>query len=102
MYTIEKFQELNNVKNILITQHSRIRLAERGISILDVVNAISDGEIIEEYEDDYPFPSCLILGKTRNISLHICASINDGVIYLITAYIPDKERWSDDYRKRKE
>ena len=101
MYTIEMFQELNNMSNFLLTRHSRFRLNERGLSVQDIVNAISDGEIIEEYENDFPYPSCLILGKSGEKVLHICASINDNVIYIITTYVPDPSRWTDSYRRRK-
>jgi hypothetical protein len=39
-----------------------LRLRERGIKRADVINCIQSGEIIEQYLDDMPFPSCLILG----------------------------------------
>ena len=100
MYTIEMFRQINKIENIVMTQHSRIRLVERGILINDIVKAIDNGEIIEDYEDDYPFPSCLILGKSEEKAIHICASINDNNIYLITAYIPDENRWTDGFKKR--
>ena len=37
--------------------------------------------------DDFPYPSCLILGQASNKYLHVCASINDGLMYIITSYI---------------
>lgn len=36
------------------------------------------------------------------MSLHICASLNDGPIYVITAHIPDPEKWEADLKTRKE
>ena len=101
-YVIEQFQALNKPENIIITQHSRKRLAERGIRLIDVCEAIKTGMIIEDYPDDFPFPSCLILGKTKEMKLHICASINEGLIYIITGYIPDLTKWKTDLRTRKE
>ena len=102
MYLIEQFKELNKPERMVLTQHSRKRLSERGIKVLDIVNAINTGEIIEDYPEDYPFPSCLILGKTEDKVVHIVASINDGMIYLITAYIPDSDKWESDWKTRKE
>lgn len=101
-YSIEQFIKLNKPQNIVITQHSRKRFTERNIKLTDVIEGIKTGIIIEEYPDDFPFPSCLILGKTNGISIHVCASINEGLIYIITAYIPNYEKWEDDFRTRKE
>ena len=102
VYLIEQFKELNKTEKMVLTQHSRKRFSERGIKIVDIVNAIESGEIIEEYPEDYPFPSCLILGQSEDKIIHIVASISDGMIYLITAYIPDAERWEADWKTRKE
>ncbi|MGD9474594.1 MAG: DUF4258 domain-containing protein [Eubacteriaceae bacterium] len=49
-------------RKIKWTAHVAQRIQERDISRLDVINCISTGEIIENYPDDYPNPSCLILG----------------------------------------
>ena len=98
MYRIEQFEELNRPENMVLTQHSRKRFSERGIKIQDITNAIETGEIIE----DYPFPSCLILGKSGEVNIHIVASINADMIYLITAYIPNPDKWEDDFKTRKE
>ena len=102
LYLIEQFRELNKPENMVLTQHSRMRFSERGIKIQDISNAIETGEIIENYPEDYPFPSCPILGKSGETILHIVASINDDLIYLITAYIPDPNKWEDDSKTRKE
>ena len=67
------------------------------------MNAIDNGEIIEQYPDDFPFPSCLVLGiSVKGKYIHIVVSLNDGKIYLITAYIPDADKWESDLKTRKE
>ncbi len=101
-YSIEDFQVLNSPEYLVITQHSRKRFAERGIQIEDVCNAISTGCIIEDYPEDYPAPSCLILGHSRKAVIHVCASIMDDAIHIITAYIPAPEKWENDWKTRKE
>ena len=87
---------------MVITQHSRKRFAERGITISDVIDAINSGEIIEQYPEDYPFPSCLILGNSNEKIIHIVASIDDGIMYIVTAYIPSADKWENDLKTRKE
>ncbi len=61
MITIEQLKALNKLESIAITEHARIRLYERSISIDDIVNGINTGEIIKQYPDDKPQASCLIL-----------------------------------------
>jgi len=56
------------------------RIFRRGISMVDVISALTNGEIIEQYPTDYPFPSCLVLGRTKaGKALHIvCGSNGDN------------------------
>ena len=103
MLNIDTLKSLNSINNIAVTEHARIRLIERGIAINDVVSCISSGEIIKQYEDDKPFPSCLILGtSTHNTPIHIVVSIDSEYIHLITAYYPDADKWESDFKTRKE
>lgn len=62
MITMEQLKALSKPENIAITDHARIRLHERKISIDDIVNGINTGEIIKQYPDDKPLASCLVLG----------------------------------------
>ena len=97
---IKKLCEANKLR---WTNHIFIRLIQRGISISDVINTIITGEIIENYPDDYPYPSCLILGLTvNNKFLHVVCGSNREELWLITAYYPNKDKWSDDFKRRKE
>lgn len=103
MYTIEDFRKINKSENIIISLHGQLRLNERNITVDDVMNAIDNGEIIEQYPDDFPFPSCLILGLSINdVYIHIVVSMNDDKIYLITAYIPDTDKWEADMKTRRQ
>ena len=103
MINIEDLRKINCVERIALTEHGRIRLIERGITIDDVVLCIENGEIIEQYEDDKPFPSCLVLGMTvKNRYIHVVVSRDEEFIYLITAYIPSREKFEDDLKTRKE
>lgn len=100
--TIVEFQLLNELKNIAITKHAKERLVERGIQVDDIVSAINNGEIIKEYTDDKPLPSCLVLGKTiSGKTLHLVISKDEAFIYLITAYFPDINQWEADFKTRK-
>ena len=87
---------------MVLTQHSRKRFAERGISMDDIGYVFRTGEIIAQYSDDMPFPSCLILGYSGERALHVVASIDEGLVYTITAYASSPEKWEADWKTRKE
>lgn len=102
MIDIKILQAMNKLENIAITKHAKERLAERNISVLDIVNGINTGEIIKQYEDDKPLPSYLILGfSVKNNYIHIVVSHDEEYIYLITAYYPNTEQWENDFKTRK-
>lgn len=94
---LDELRGLCNNANIIVSQHCMKRMIERGIALTEVKRAIMDGEIIEDYPDDFPYPSALILGD----GLHIVAGIGDGKMWLITAYRPDADQWEQDLKTRK-
>lgn len=61
------------------------------------------GEIIEQYPDDFPFPSCLIFGYSIDEKvLHVVASDEGTASRIITAYYPNIEKFENDLKTRKE
>lgn len=90
------YQTLCAESKIIWTKHCLERMQERDISRADVKNGIATGEIIEEYPEDYPNPSCLIFGYTvNNRILHIVAGCDNINIYIITAYYPDTKKFEN-------
>lgn len=90
-------------EHIALTEHARLRLFERKIKISDIIRCIETREIIEQYNNDKPFPSGLILGEDTDGQLfHIVVSSDAESLFLITAYYPDANRWESGYKNRKE
>ena len=85
---------------IVLTDHAMERMKERNIKYDDVVFSILNGEIIEQYENDKPYPSCLILGNGE-YPLHVVVSLNKGIIWIITTYVPTLDKWETGYKVRK-
>jgi len=98
----EELKSLSAAGLLRWTNHVLIRMIQRGISIDDIVFALQNGEIIEQYHDDYPYPSCLVLAAMLNNDfLHIVCGLGEGELWLITAYRPSPKEWSADFRVRK-
>lgn len=84
--------------------HALERMLERRIDFEDI-DQISDRlEILEYYPKDQPYPSCLAMGYTDNgRPIHIVFSVNNmkQVVYIITVYEPDRNKWEKDFKRRK-
>lgn len=99
---IQSLRNLCNDDTIILTQHMFNRMGERNIEYNDIKSCILTGEIIEQYPTDYPFPSCLVLGKTESGKpIHVNVGLGNGAIYFITAYFPDLIKWEKGYKIRK-
>lgn len=99
---INYLRQLCTQHKIFWTSHIVVRLLQRGIMQEDVENAILTGEIIEQYPEDYPNPSCLVLGLTvGNEMIHVVCGICDDTLWMITAYYPDLAIWEKDLKTRK-
>ena len=99
---ITDLQKLCENGSIRWTGHILKRLMQRGIFQASVVQAIRSGEIIEQYPNDYPYPSCLLLGTTEaGEALHIVCGIGEGEVWMITAYHPDPDEWESDLKTRR-
>lgn len=102
LLNIETIRKYILKRDILWTRHCLNRLNQRNITVVDVKRAIINGEIIEYYFDDYPYPSCLILGyNLNNIAIHIVCSISEELVYMITVYYPDNKDWKEDKKTRR-
>lgn len=69
------------------------------------MSVLRNGKTIEEYGDDYPFPSFLLCGVSDDGRvLHVVASYDETTktIFIITAYLPDEKKWGDNFTRRHE
>ena len=88
---------------IVVSQHAMNSCRERNIKQKDIKNCILTGEIIEQYPDDFPFPSCLIFGHAAdNRIIHVVVSDEGECGRIITAYIPNTDKFESDLKTRRE
>ena len=52
---LERLRGLYKSENYIVTQHCMKRITERGIALSELRRAIMEGEVIEDYPDDFPF-----------------------------------------------
>jgi len=70
----------------------------------EVYEASAECTIVEEYPDDRPYPSVLVLGRTnegRPVHVVCAYAPEDDQLIVITVYEPDQNRWDDEFRQRR-
>ena len=101
--TIDELHKLCDNGAIRWTEHIAMRMLKRGITRKQVIAAIKSGVIFEQYPDDYPYPSCLLLGYDSNgQAIHVVCGRGPDAIWMVTAYYPDPNEWDSDLKTRKE
>lgn len=83
-----------------ITLHAQKRMDQRGITLEELKDVIYHGEVIEEYPEDRPYPSCLIMGRVRGgFPLYVVCAVEKKV-HVVTAHWLDPAKWLDPETRR--
>jgi len=85
------------------TDHAEEEAEADGLDMIDVWHSVKTGRVIEDYPSDYPFPSCLVFGMTRNGEpVHSVCAYNEKTRWavLVTVYRPDPGRWTEGIYRR--
>jgi hypothetical protein len=94
---------MGNETKVIYRIHAIKRMVDRRISPEEVCRILETGVAIENYPDDLPFPSRLVVGTVGSRPLHVVVADNrqDGEMVIITVYEPDPDKWDDDFSRRK-
>ncbi len=94
--TIEDIKNAIQNDRIRITDHADEEAETDDLTFDEIFFSVLHGEIIEQYSDDKPYPSCLINGQTfGGDAVHSvwAFNVNSQWAVLITVYRPDPDRW---------
>ncbi len=91
-----------NPGRIIFRVHALARMFERRIGLEDVRAVIANGEVVQTYPDDKPYPSRPLLGwvGTRPLHVVVAEDSEDGILIVVTAYEPDPIQWDSGFRRR--
>ena len=89
-------------ERLVFRVHAIQRMFERGVSEEDVHHVLDTGEVIEDYPEDVPYPSRLMLGFRGARPIHVVAADDrqQGCKIVITVYEPDPFKWDPAFRRR--
>ncbi len=91
---------INSIRSsrVRITDHADEEAFDDHLTYEEIYSSVIQGNIIEDYPNDKPYPSCLIFGRNfSNKPIHSVWAYNSNNLWavLITVYRPDPERWID-------
>ena len=91
------------ISHLVFRVHAIQRMFQRHFSKEDVRRTLESGEVIEEYLDDKPYPSRLVLGWIGQRPVHVVVAENNEAqeTIVITVYEPEPEKWEADFTRRK-
>ena len=101
---INSIIESIRANRIRITDHADEEAQVDKLSFGEILFSVIQGEIIEDYPKDKPYPSCLIFGKNfRGEPIHSVWAYNEENKWsvLITVYRPDPNKWMNWQKRRK-
>ena len=55
----------------------------------------------KDYPEDFPLPSCLILGMVNENPIHVVVAQDEEGIVIISVYQPDLNKFEPDFRTRR-
>ena len=111
MEIIERIKKAINGRLVKFTEHARVAMLDDDLITEEVMKALRDVEIIEEYHNAKPFPACLAPCHLNDGNpLHVVIALPeeeltaramiDNLIIIVTVYRPSELAWTD-HRKRK-
>ena len=89
-------------RQLVFRVHALERMFERRITVEDVRSVVNDGEMIQNYPDDRPYPSRLVLGwrGLRPIHVVIAEDSETDTLIVVTAYEPDPIQWDAEFKRK--
>ena len=87
---------------VTFSEHAIIRMFERDIRADEVVEVAKNGDVVESYDDDTPYPSRLISGSPSGRPIHVVVADNEAEkeLIVVTVYEPDPAKWESGFMRR--
>lgn len=104
--TLARVRDLAVRGELRISAHGYDELAADGLLASDLISGIGDAIVVEDYPT-YPKGPCVLVlqedpaGEPIHVLWGIPAG-KDSPGVLITAYRPDRERWDETFRRRRQ
>lgn len=98
---LHRIQVQLSAGNLRITQHAQQEMVEEDISLDDLLETISHGQILEDYPQHRRGACCLLSGRTSaGRAIHLVCTTAQPTLIIITTYEPKLPKWITSTRRR--
>jgi hypothetical protein len=98
---LAKIRKQALVGDVRITQHAQVEMDAEEITLDEVLMAISNGSLLEDYSEHKRGPCCLLYGRTfGGRHLHIVCTTALPLLVIITVYEPLPPKWVSPVQRR--
>jgi hypothetical protein len=86
---------------VRITRHAHQEMLEENIRLDDMLRAISNGRILEDYPDHRRGACCLLHGlDSDNRDIHVVCTTGLPTLIIVTVYVPKPPKWVTPTQRR--
>jgi len=104
--TFERIRALADRREVRVSDHGYDELAADGILVREVLAGVEKAQVLEDYPEYPKGPCVLVLQRDEaGAPIHVVWGIAKGKMspaVLVTAYRPDPDRWTEDFRRRRD
>ncbi len=99
--TLARIQRQAAAEVIRVTQHAQKEMDAEEIILDEVLAAIANGQILEDYSEHRRGSCCLLYGRTRKgRPLHVVCTTAQPLLIIITVYEPLPPKWVSPTQRR--
>ena len=93
-HILGRIQAQSHAEILHITQHAQQEMVEEDISLDDLLETISQGQILEDYPQHKRGACCLLSGLTaEGRAIHVVCTTARPTLIIVTVYEPKPAKW---------
>ncbi|MAU00230.1 MAG: hypothetical protein CL608_24080 [Anaerolineaceae bacterium] len=96
---IDEIKQLIRQNDYLYSLHADIERKADNLTLMQVEEALLNGEILESYPNTGRGESCLIVGFSGDLPIHVVCGWRREKIVLVTVYIPQPPKFVDPWTR---